>query len=178
MNLGWPDILIGAIVFIAVLKGYKRGFITELSGAIALVASLVAPWFYNGAFDPFIQRYIHLGPGSAHVIGMFLTGIATYGIVLLLARLLNGIAKLPGIGLGNALGGAAVGLCKSAIGLFLVLYVALFFPLSPDIRADLHRSVLVHELTLPDDRIDNGIIATLPWFVRPFAHHYFERHRV
>lgn len=178
MNLGWPDILIGAIVLIAVLKGYKRGFITELSGAIALVASLVAPWFYNGAFDPFIQRYIHLGPGSAHVIGMFLTGLATYGIVLLLARLLNGIAKLPGIGLGNALGGAAVGFCKAAVGLFLVLYVALFFPLSPDIRADLHRSVLVHELTLPDDRIDSGIIATLPWFVRPFAHHYFERHRV
>jgi len=178
VNVGWPDIMIGAIALIAVLKGYKRGFVTELSGAIALIASLVAPWFYNGAFDPFIQRYIHLGPGSAHVIGMFLTGIATYGIVLLLARLLNGIAKLPGIGLGNALGGAGVGLCKAAVGLFLVLYVALFFPLSPDIRADLHRSVLVHELTLPDDRIDNGIIATLPWFARPFARHYFERHRV
>lgn len=178
MSFGWPDILIGAIVFIAALKGYKRGFITELSGAIALVAALVTPWYYNGAFDPFIERYIHLGPGSAHVIGMFLTGIATYGIVLLLARLLNGLAKLPGVGFGNALGGAAVGLVKAAVGLFLVLYVALFFPLSPDIRSDLHRSVLVHELTLPNERIDNGITASLPWFVRPLSRRYLERHRI
>lgn len=178
MNLAWPDILIAAIALMAALKGYKRGFITELSGAIALAASLIAPWFYNGAFDPYIERYIHLGPGSAHVIGMFLTGAATYAIVLLLARLLNGIAKFPGIGLGNALGGAAVGLTKAGVGLFLVLYVALLFPLSPDIRTDLHRSFFAHELTLPDERIDGAIIATLPWFVRPFAHHFSERHRI
>ncbi|MGZ3575279.1 MAG: CvpA family protein, partial [Vulcanimicrobiaceae bacterium] len=71
----WPDILIFAIVLIAALKGYKRGFVSELSGAIALVLSLITPWYYNGAFDPMLENTVHLGPGSAHVVGMFLTGL-------------------------------------------------------------------------------------------------------
>ena len=37
----WPDILIAAIVLIAVLKGFKRGFILELSGFVALVVLIV-----------------------------------------------------------------------------------------------------------------------------------------
>ena len=40
MNLagfGWPDLLIGAIVLFGALKGFKRGFVSELTGAIALV---------------------------------------------------------------------------------------------------------------------------------------------
>ncbi|MGZ3521463.1 MAG: CvpA family protein [Vulcanimicrobiaceae bacterium] len=174
----WPDILIFAIVLIAALKGYKRGFVSELSGAIALVLSLITPWYYNGAFDPMLENAVHLGPGSAHVIGMFLTGLATYAAVLVLAWLLNTVAKLPVLGFGNALFGAGVGFVKGAILVWLILYVVLFFPLSRDIRADLHLSVLVGYLTQPDRRIDGAINGALPWFARPFVKPYFARHRV
>ena len=174
----WPDLVIGAIVLIATLKGFKRGFIAELSGAIALILCMITPWWYNGAFDPTLERFVHLGPGSAHVVGMFLTGAGTYVVVLAVARLLSGVAKLPLLGIGNAIAGAAVGFAKAAVGLWIVLYVALLFPLAPDIRADFHKSTAVHLLTINDDRVDGAITATLPWFVRPFAHRYFSRHQV
>lgn len=178
MSLAWPDLLIGAIALIAALKGFKRGFVSELAGAIALMLALITPWFYNGAFDGLLETALHVGSGSAHVIGMFATGLITYGVVLLLSRILNAIAKLPVIGIGNSLAGAAVGLMKAAVGLWLLLFVVLFFPLSPDLRADLHRSAFVNELTRPNDGIDRALIATLPWFARPFARPYFARHRV
>lgn len=178
MHIVWPDILIGAILLIALLKGYKRGFVMELSGAIALLLSLVTPWFYGGVFDGVLEHWLHLGPGSAHVVGMFAVGIGTYAAVMLLARALNLVAKLPVLGLGNALAGGAIGLLKGAVGLWVLLYVALFFPLSGDIRADLHRSVLVQILTQPDRRIDDAIIGTLPWFARPLIQPVFARHRV
>lgn len=178
MPLVWPDILIGAILLIALLKGYKRGFVMELSGAIALVLSLITPWFYGGIFDRPMQHWLHLGPGSAHVAGMFAVGIATYVAVMLLAHALNLVAKLPVLGFGNALAGGAVGLLKGAVGMWLVLYIALFFPLSRDIRADMHRSALVQLLTQPDQRIDNAIIGTLPGFARPLVQPLFARHRV
>ncbi|MDQ2679862.1 MAG: CvpA family protein [Candidatus Eremiobacteraeota bacterium] len=178
MSVVWPDIVIAAIVLIAVIKGFRRGFVSELSGAIAFFAALATPWFYNGFADGQITSVTHLARGSAHVIGMVLIGIATYVLVLLLAWLLNGIAKLPILNIGNSLAGAAVGFIKSAVFLWLVLYIVLFFPLSPDIRHDLHRSQLVAYLIQPDKRIDNAISSTLPWFARPFAHPYFARHQV
>lgn len=174
----WPDILIAAIVLIAVLKGFKRGFILELSGFVALAASLIVPWFYRGSLDGFFQSVLHLGSGSAHVVAMFLVGLATYVAILLIARALNMVTKLPFLGLGNALGGAAIGLVKAFVLVWLLLYVALFFPLSPDIRADLHRSVLVGYVTIPNNRVDDALMGTFPWFARPFAHYFFARHRV
>ena len=174
----WPDILIGAVLGIAALKGYKRGFITELSGAVALALSLITPWFYNGAFDGTLENAMHLGPGSAHVVALFLVGIATYVAVLLVARVLNSVANLPVLGLGNALAGAAIGFLKGAIGVWVILYIALFFPLSRDIRADLHRSTLVGYITRPNAMVDERIIATLPWFARPYVQPVFARHRV
>ncbi len=178
MPLTWPDILIAAILLIALLKGYKRGFVMELSGAIALVLSLITPWFYGGVFDKIFEQWLHLGPGSAHVIGMFAVGIGTYVAVMLLARALNVVAKLPVLGFGNALAGGAIGLLKGLIGVWLILYIALFFPLSRDIRADLHRSALVQTLTEPDRQVDDAIIATLPWFARPLVRPVFARHQV
>lgn len=178
MPIVWPDILIGAILLIALLKGYKRGFVMELSGAIALALSLVTPWFYGGVLDAPMQKWLHLGPGSAHVVGMFAVGLATYVAVMLLARALNVVAKLPVLGFGNALAGGAIGLFKGIVGVWLLLYVALFFPLSREIRADLHRSALVQQFTQPDRRIDDAIIGTLPWFARPLVQPVFARHRV
>lgn len=178
MPFVWPDILIGAILLIALLKGYKRGFIMELAGAIALVLSLITPWFYGGVFDKPLQQWVHLGPGSAHVVGMFAVGLGTYIAVMLLARALNAVAKLPVLGLGNALAGGAIGLLKGLVAMWLVLYVALLFPLSRDIRADLHRSALAQALTQPDERIDDAIIGTLPSFARPLVRPVFAQHRV
>jgi membrane protein required for colicin V production len=177
MNFGWPDILIAAILIIAALKGYKRGFITELSGAVALMLSLITPWFYNGAFDGALATKVHLGAGAAHVVAMFLVGLATYVAVLLIARILNAVAKLPLLGTGNALAGGAIGLLKGTIGVWIVLYVALFFPLSRDIRSDLHRATLVRWIVQPNARVDSAVIATLPWFARPLVNPLFERHR-
>lgn len=178
MHVVWPDILIGAILLIAALKGYKRGFVMELAGFVALVLSFVTPWFYGGVFDRPLQQWAHLGAGAAHIVGMFAVGVLTYLAIMLLARALTLVAKLPVLGLGNALAGGAVGLLKAAAGVWIVLYVVLFFPLTPDIRADLHRSVLVQTLTQPDRRIDDAIIATLPSFARPLVQPAFSGHRV
>lgn len=178
MSLAWPDLIIGAIVLIAALKGYKRGLISELAGAIALFAALITPFWYNGFADGALQSYMRLGPGSAHVVGMFAVGLATYVAVIACAWFLNRFAKLPFVGLGNAVAGAVVGLLKSAVFLWFILYVALFFPLSTDLRADLHNSRLVALLTQPDGRVDGAINSALPWFARPFLHPLFARHRV
>jgi uncharacterized membrane protein required for colicin V production len=176
--MAWPDIVMVIILGIATFKGYARGFVSELGGAVAVTAALVTPWFYNGSLDPQIEQLTRLGPGSAHVVGMFATGLLTYVALLVVARLLGTIAKLPVLGLGNALGGALIGFAKGAILLWLVLFVALFFPLSPDIRDGLHESHLAPYLVTYDAPLDDAILSTVPWFARPFVMPYFRRHHL
>jgi membrane protein required for colicin V production len=177
-GIAWPDLIIVIILGIAAFKGYSRGFVSELGGAVAVTAALVTPWFYNGSLDATIEQVTKLGPGSANVVGMFGTGLFTYVIIILVARLLGTIAKLPVLGLGNALGGALIGLLKGAILLWLMLFIALFFPLSPDIRAGLHQSRLAPYLVTYDPLLDDAMLSTIPWFARPFVLPYFRRHHL
>ncbi len=178
MQFAWPDLVIGAIAIIAGIKGFRRGFVKELGGAVALFLSILTPWFYNGALDGAISGITHLGPGSAHVIGMCLTGLITYAVLIAISMVLDKIARLPILGIFNAAAGTAIGLAKAAIFCWLVLYVALFFPLSPDIRADLHKSSLAAAVTAWDPTIDGMLYSTLPWFAKPVAEPFFKRHRV
>jgi uncharacterized membrane protein required for colicin V production len=177
-GVAWPDVVIFIVLAIATYKGYSRGFVSELGGAVAVTAALVTPWFYNGSLDSQIEAVTKLGPGSAHVIGMFGTGLLTYVVILIVARILGAVAKLPVLGLGNALGGAFVGFAKGAILLWLVLFIALFFPLSPDIRDGLHHSRLAPYLVTYDALIDDAVLSTIPWFARPFVLPYFRRHHL
>jgi uncharacterized membrane protein required for colicin V production len=177
-GIPWPDILIAIILLISIYKGLSRGFVSELGGFVAVAAALITPWYYNGSFDSWLEKGMKLSAGSAHVVGMFLCGFITYAIVLAIAWILNRFAKLPILNIGNSLGGGAIGFAKGAILIWLVLFVALYFPLSRDIRADLHESRLAPYFVQPDKQIDGVIESVIPWFARPALWPYFSRHHL
>jgi uncharacterized membrane protein required for colicin V production len=175
---GWPDVVIGIVVIFGTLKGFKRGLIAELAGALALAFGVAAAFFYSGGWDGFVRGWTHLSPGPAHVIGMVLYAAAAYAVVLALGAALSTVAKLPIIGIANSILGAVVGLIKATVFAWAVLYIALFFALPTDVREDLHRSVSVTFLQIPNTQLDGTLRASLPPFVQPYADALFARHRV
>lgn len=174
----WPDVVIIVILMLGTISGFRRGFIGELSGAVALAAGVVAGFAYGGWFDGAVIGLTHLGPGSAHVIGIFVTGLLAYGIVLFIGFVLETVAKLPLLGIANSLGGAAIGFVKAVLLVWVAVYVALFFPLSRDLRADLHRSALVGFIATPDRSLDEHVRASLPWYLKALSIPLFDRHHV
>jgi uncharacterized membrane protein required for colicin V production len=174
----WPDLVIGGIALLFALKGWKRGFVAEIGGAIALAAAIWAALRYPGTFDATAMRYLNLGEGSAHVVGMIAFAAIVYIALMVISAVLSRIASLPIIGIGNGIGGAVVGVAKALVGCWIVLYVVLFFPLSRDLRGDLHHSSLVAMVTQPNAQIDRFVRGTMPWFVRPLVEPLFARHRV
>ncbi len=177
-GIAWPDIVIAVILGIGAYRGATRGFVSELGGVVAVVAALITPWYYNGSFDPQLETFVKLGPGSAHVVGMFLTGIVTYVVVQALAWVLNRFASLPGINILNGIAGGAVGLLKSSVIVWVALFVALYFPLSPDIRNDLTIAKMPVYFTQQDALIDHAIESITPWFGKPFIGPYIRRHHL
>jgi membrane protein required for colicin V production len=174
----WPDLVITAILLIGALKGWKRGLVSEVGGFIAIVLAFWAAFHYNGAFDGMAASLTKAGPGSAHVIGMICFAIAIYLVLLVLSFMLGMVARLPVLGIANNLAGVPIGIAKAAVLVWAVLYIGLFFPLSRDLRDDLRRSALVQLETQPNAQVDEAIIATLPWFARPFVSAFLKSHRV
>jgi uncharacterized membrane protein required for colicin V production len=178
MTPSWPDIVIGGLALIFALKGWKRGFVSELSGLVAVGAAIVAAVRYPGSFDDLALTYLHASAGAAHIVGMVVFALAVYLAVMAVAWIFGRFARLPVISLGNSAAGALVGLSKALLGVWAVLYVALFFPLTHDVRYDLRHSTLASIVTEPNARFDAVMRGALPSFAKPFADPIFIRHRV
>ncbi len=176
MTPGWPDLVIGGIALFFAWKAFGNGFVAELAGPVAVLIAIAAAFRYPGSLDDDVTNATHLGPGSSHVIGTVLFAMIVYTIVTMLAWLLGRVASLPGIALVNGAAGALVGGAKALLGAWAVLYVTLFFPLTPDLREDLHASPLVQMLTAPDAGVDATAKQFLPWFVKPLVEPFFARH--
>ncbi len=176
--LSWPDVVIAVALAVAAFRGYRRGFINELTGAIAIAFALAAALHYPGMWDEFLGSRLHVSYGARHVVGMFAYAALAYAVVLALGTVLARVTKLPFVGIANAILGAIVGAAKITVFLWALLYVALFFPLPGDVRRDLHAAPLVGILELPNDRVDDSLRASLPPVVVPFAQYLFSQHRV
>lgn len=177
-GVSWADVVIVAVIALGTFRGFRRGFIRELAGMIAMAAGVIAPWYYNGVLDQPIAQAAKLALPFAHLAGLAITGIGAYAIVLAIGAVLQRAAKLPVLGTGNALAGAIVGFLKAAVVLWLILFFALFFPLTPPIRASLHASKLAPYFVAADQPIDAALQASIPSFVRPFVAPLLERHHL
>lgn len=177
-GVAWADIAIFAVLAFTTYRGYSRGLISELAGIVALIAALVVPWYYNGILDGPIHSVTGLAAPLAHVVGMVLSSIAAYAVVLVVANFLGRVKKVPVLGLGNAMGGAAIGLAKGAILVWLILFIALFFPLTAPIRASLHHSRLAPFFVAFDANIDHAVVSTIPPLVLPIVSPFFDRHHI
>jgi len=174
----WPDIVITLAVLFGAWRGWRRGLIAELTGTVAFAIGIAAAFAYPSMWDGAIGSHTHLGPGSAHVVAMLVYSGLAYAIVHAVGNALGTVAKLPLVGTANAGVGALVGAVQACVFLWAVLYVALFFPLSRDLRDDLSHSKLVTAMEVPNSHLDGTLRSSLPWFVRPFASGIFARHRV
>lgn len=178
MTLAWPDLIIGGITLFFAVRGYAKGFVSELAGAVAVFVAIIAAFRYTGSLDGLVTSITGLTQGSAHAVGLLAFAIFWYAVVMLISYGLGRIAKLPVIGMANGIAGSLLGACKALFGAFLVLYVILFFPIPGDLRADLHRSALVSLVTQPDAAVDAAVRSLMPWFIRPIVAPFFARHHV
>jgi len=176
--LAWPDLIIGGITIFFAVRGFSKGFVSELAGAVAVFGAGIAAFNYTGGFDGFVTALTGLTSGSAHAVGLLIFAIIAYALVMLAAWLLGRVAHLPVIGLINGILGGLLGAGKALFGAFLVLYIILFFPMPNDLRHDLHRSALVSLVTQPDAAVDRAFRGLMPWFVQPLAAPFFSRHHV
>jgi len=177
-GIAWPDVVAALVVLFGALKGFKRGLVAELTGALALGFSIVAAFRYPGMWDAWLATHAGAARGASHVVGMIAYALVAYVVVQAFGSVLGTIAKLPLVGFVNNALGAAAGIAKSIVLLWAIVYAALFFPLPQAVRDDLHRSSAVAALQTPNARFDATLRGSLPAPLAPFASALFGAHRV
>lgn len=177
-GVAWADVAIFAVLALTTARGYWRGFIGELAGIVALAAALIVPFYYNGILDDPIHNVTGAAPPIAHIAGMGISSVFAYLAIVIVASIFGRIKKVPVLGFGDALAGAAIGLLKGAAFIWVALFIALFFPLNKPIRDSLHKSYLATAIVADDATIDRAVQGAIPTFVLPWVAPFFKRHHV
>ncbi len=174
----WPDIVIAGIVLLLGLRGFKRGFVGEVGGLVAICAAITAALTYPGFWDQTAHALTGADPAVAHWLGLGAYTLTAFAVVSGLAWMLGQIASLPIIGIANSLLGALTGAFKGLLLVWFIIYCALFFPLETRLRGDLRKSALVSMLVRPVPAIDGRVKDNVPEFARRFTEPLFRRHHV
>lgn len=132
------DIIIIALLIGGLVNGYRAGFITQSVRIVSLILSfMVAIYYFQPAANLSIALVKKLGVTPsiqwiyiADIVAFVVLFAVTHTVYLVLGGHLNGIAKIPGFHLGNALLGSVVGGLTQYLIIFFVLNMLIVFPIS------------------------------------------------
>jgi uncharacterized membrane protein required for colicin V production len=175
--VNWADVAVLFVVLVLTVKGFARGFVREIGGMVAILAGCLAALYYNGVLDDWLE-FFRLNAWTAHAVGMVLCAVVVYIAFAIAFGILRRIAKLPGIGTLNALAGAVVGFAKGVAALWIVLFVALLFPLTTEARGDMKRSHFVPLLVSEERSAGEAVFGVLPGIARPYVRPMLDRQQL
>lgn len=174
----WADALVIATLLVAFWGGYRAGFISEIIDLAAIAAAWLAAGALAGTVAAGIGAQWRLGPGVAHLIAFWLLFLVVFVAVRALGWLLERFARLPLVSIASGLGGGLAAAAKAVLLLWLILFVALFFPISLDVREVLGRSPTIRTIELLNLPVEAFIDQSLPAFARPVSREILKHHHL
>jgi membrane protein required for colicin V production len=121
MDLNYFDIVVGIILILAIVKGFKNGFVIELASLAALILGLLGAIKFSDLTAAYLSGYIN----SEHIglIAFFVTFILIVIGVHLIARMVDKLVKAMAMGPVNRIFGALFSLLKYAFIISILLAV-------------------------------------------------------
>jgi uncharacterized membrane protein required for colicin V production len=176
--MNWIDALVFLTLAVAFWGGYKAGVVRELIGLVAIVLAWVLAGAFAGPFADALARQWNTSVSVAHLIGFWLLFLVVFAAVRAAGWLLERAASLPVIKIVSGLGGGIVAAAKAVLLLWCLLFVALFFPISADVRQALRSSPSARAIDALDDPAYAMLESALPKPVRVVTRSILKHHRI
>ena len=119
--MNYFDIVIGIILIIGIIRGFKNGLVIELASLAALVLGVLGAIKFSGFTADWLSQYFtsnHIG-----IIAFLVTFVAIVIIVHLIAKAVDKLVKAVALGTVNRLLGATFSFLKYAFILSILLSV-------------------------------------------------------
>ncbi|GET20330.1 membrane protein required for colicin V production [Prolixibacter denitrificans] len=117
------DIILGAILVFAAIRGFQKGFFIELASIAALLLGIWGAVEFSGFTAYYLHSVFDWNPEHLGLIAFILTFILVVVAVHLVARLADTLFKAIALGMLTRLAGVVVGVLKAAfiISVLLIL---------------------------------------------------------
>ncbi len=121
---GWLDILVGLVLVLYAIRGYRRGLSGEILQVVGLLASFIMAFQFFGSAGDMILDNMRLMPELAYILGYGIIFSIVYGFFFILRIFVHRIMSLSFIaGLergGGIMTGMLRGLCMLSIVFVLI----------------------------------------------------------
>jgi uncharacterized membrane protein required for colicin V production len=174
----WADGLVALTLAVAFWGGYRAGVVREAIGMVAIVLAWVAAGAFAGTMSPALQKTLGLSASSAHLVGFWLLFLFIFALTRAAGWALERVTARPVLRIANGIGGGIVACAKAVLLLWLVLFVALFFPIARDVRAILKSSPSVMSIEALDRPAYAILTASLPQRAHPFVRIILDHHHL
>lgn len=176
--MNWIDALVFMTLAVAFWGGYRAGVVRELIGLVAIIFAWVLAGAFAGPFADSLGQAWHISVSIAHLIGFWLLFLIVFAGIRALGWLLERAASLPIIKIFSGIGGGLVASAKSVLLLWALLFVALFFPISVDVRSAMRSSPSARAIDALDEPAYAMLEGALPKPVRIVAASILKHHRL
>jgi len=176
--VNWVDALVFLTLAVAFWGGYRAGVVRELIGLAAIVIAWVLAGAFAGPFSDSLGVQLGVSVSVAHLIGFWLLFLVVFAAVRAGGWLLEKFATLPIIKVVSGIGGGIVAAAKSVLLLWFLLFVALFFPISNDVRTAMRASPSARAIDSLDTPAYAMLESALPRNVRVITSSILKHHRL
>ncbi|WP_026913825.1 CvpA family protein [Christiangramia portivictoriae] len=118
------DIILGIFVLYGLVRGFFRGFLTELASLVGLVAGIYGAIHFSYYAGEFLSQHVDWDIEIINLASLAITFLIIIFVVSLVGKMLTKVADFAALGIVNKLLGAAFGLLKSA---FIASVIIMFF---------------------------------------------------
>jgi membrane protein required for colicin V production len=121
--MNYIDIILLLMLVLAAFGGFRKGFIEELAGLVALILGIWAALHFSGLVAHIMAEYFNFQGNYLSVIAFIITFVVVLILVSLIGSAVSKIVHAVHLGLINRLAGFLFGFIKGALILSIVLVV-------------------------------------------------------
>jgi len=116
-------IIILAVLF--VIDGYRKGIIISLASIAALILGIYIAVHFSNYLDATLMEHVRPSRKWLPILSFCITFLLVVIGIILVAKLMERLVEVAGMGFFNHLGGAVLGLAKGIILVSILLFIVI-----------------------------------------------------
>ena len=125
--MGYIDIVLGALMIIGAIRGFMKGFISQLFGLAALFIGIFGAIKLSGWASGKIAAVVNTNSDTLPLVSFLVVFFTLVIVVLLIGKLVDGMVESSKLGIPNRIIGALFSITKVALILSVVLWTFTYF---------------------------------------------------
>jgi membrane protein required for colicin V production len=130
--MNYIDVVLGIILIIAAIQGFRKGFIVEAASLAALILGIWGAIKFSDWTAGYISKTFNYHSSSLSTIAFLLTFIGIVILIHILGKILDNMIKAVALGFLNRLAGIIFGMLKAAVVMSILLL--LFEPVDENVH--------------------------------------------